>query len=78
MENKFTNKKLKTFLSFILAVSFVLFGFQSNAQCTSGVSANQEGFETANQALYFQGPWSYWTLDATSSNFTSNNAWRQK
>ena len=56
MENKFTNKTLKTFLSFSLAFFMSLFSFQSNAQCTSGLGVNQEGFETAGQA-FFQGPW---------------------
>ena len=75
MENKFTNKILKTFLSFSLAFFMSLFSFQGFAQCTSGLGANQEGFETAG-ANFFQGPWTSWSLDAASSSFTGTNAWR--
>ena len=46
MENKFTNKTLKSLLSFSLVIFLSLFSFQSSAQCTSGIGANQEGFET--------------------------------
>ena len=75
MENKFTNKTLKSLLSFSLVIFLSLFSLQSSAQCTSGIGANQEGFETAG-ANFFQGPWTSWSLDATSSSFTGTNAWR--
>ena len=52
MENKFTNKILKTFLSFSLAFFMSLFSFQGFAQCTSGLGANQEGFETAGANFF--------------------------